>query len=509
MKKLGFQNNDPAHVSFQVIEDIACGYWYSQALFTALELELFTLLSEGDCSAEELAAAANCHLDELSRLLTALVAMGLLDFREGHYGNAQVSSLYLVCSKSDYMGDFFLYRQYMRDQWQGLTAKVSKETPPAQEELSYEQKIFKYVRAMDMLVRQKAQEIARLVTVEGFEGPVLDVGGGGGGLVRTLRNMAGEVDAELFDLPEVIGAAEKLYPDPADWQGITAVGGDFREHIFSRKYGVIFLSNFLHAYGAEEAEILLAKATDMLLPGGFLVIHDYFPDQGAVSPQKGSLYDLAMMLNTYNGVCHDAKTVRDWCSTYGLASLATVELATDSTVILAARSRQWQAGEDPLVTLGKELGLKGLVAIDPKDVVTASWVQEKCRTGCERYDKGLQCPPYTRSHEETRKLLDEYSRAYLVRGTPPGKDFHSALLTLEKKAFLAGHHKALVFGAGPCTLCPACPEDGRCRLPHLARPAMEATGIDVYSTAGAAGIDLKPVQQKGNYITYIGLLLVE
>jgi predicted metal-binding protein len=83
------------------------------------------------------------------------------------------------------------------------------------------------------------------------------------------------------------------------------------------------------------------------------------------------------------------------------------------------------------------------------------------------------------------------------------------LLELEKKAFLAGYHKAFVFGAGHCPVCKKCPENGQCLHPDLARPSMESSGIDVYATAKNAGIRLKPVSDKWGYVKYIGLMLLE
>jgi len=41
---------------------------------------------------------------------------------------------------------------------------------------------------------------------------------------------------------------------------------------------------------------------------------------------------------------------------------------------------------------------------------------------------------------QSRELLASYKTAFLVQGTPPGKDFHDQLLILEKKAFLKGYH---------------------------------------------------------------------
>jgi hypothetical protein len=38
---------------------------------------------------------------------------------------------------------------------------------------------------------------------------------------------------------------------------------------------------------------------------------------------------------------------------------------------------------------------------------------------------------------------------------------------------------------------------------------MEASGIDVFTTVQNAGIHLKPLTQKGRYVKYFGLLLLE
>jgi predicted metal-binding protein len=108
----------------------------------------------------------------------------------------------------------------------------------------------------------------------------------------------------------------------------------------------------------------------------------------------------------------------------------------------------------------------------------------------------------------TKEMLESYSWAILLEGAPPGRDFHRKLLRMEKRAFLAGFHKAFVLGAGPCPVCERCPEDGLCRYPDQARPSMEGSGIDVYSTASGAGIHLKPVTDKDQYVKYIGLLLL-
>jgi predicted metal-binding protein len=272
------------------------------------------------------------------------------------------------------------------------------------------------------------------------------------------------------------------------------------------------MGNFLHAYREEEARRLLLKARELLLPDGILVIHDYFPDRSVRFPQKGAFYDLAMMLNTYNGSCHTCKQVGGWLEAAGLKSIELSDLLTDSAVILA-RERMPDAmkGSEPtdFVYLAREIGFRTAVQLSADRVVTAPWVRVKCRFGCAGYGKNAKCPPNGLALDETVAMLGAYKKALLVEGEPPGKKFHDQLLRLEKRAFLSGFHKAFVFGAGPCPVCAECPADGTCRHPDLARPSMEGSGIDVFETARQAGLHLAPLTQKGQYVKYLGLLLLE
>lgn len=503
-----FLNADPANNGFQYIEDLATAYWYSEILFTSLDLQLFLHLDQGKSSVSSLAEASSSKEPELYRLLRSLERMALVSLVDSYWMNNPIASQFLVPEKDNYMGDFFLYRRYMQPNWSKLTVKVSGEVKKDKQTLNYSQRNYLYVRAMDTLAFQKAKEIAALLEKTRVAGPVLDVGGGAGSMVRALQESNPDIQGIVFDIPEVIEAAKILYADETHWHNIRTMDGDFRSTSFELKFGAIILSNFLHAYGSSEAKMLLLKTISLLKPGGLILIHDYFPDRKGVSPQKGALYDLAMMLNTFDGACHETSEVLKWLEEGGICETSIRDLDTDTSLILAGGDSELHVKKNPWLDLAMELGFEQAVTISPEDVVTGSWVQQKCRFGCANFGNNLQCPPHSMAYEETRKMLDGYTTAVLVQGQPPGKSFHEKLLSLEKRMFLDGYHKAFVFGAGPCSVCAECPEDGKCRYHNLARPAMEASGIDVYETTALAGWSLAPVQNKDGYIKYFGLLLV-
>lgn len=522
--------SDPANRGFQHIEDIATAYWYSQVLFSAVELDLFGRIETGCTTAAELAGAAGCQPAALARLLSVLTRMDLVHATRDGLANSQLARRFLVSGRPDYMGDFILYRRYMQAGWSGLTPAVARPDRPQDSvflaaESDYPTRNFHYVRAMDGLMRLKARDIIAGLHPGAWCGPILDVGGGAGALCRALlqsRAAIGRtVKATLIDLPEVIGAARRLYAADDDWQDIRVIEGDFRHHDFppDASFGLVLLSNFLHAYEASTARQLLTKAAALTAVDGVLLIHDYFPDRMGSRPHKGPLYDVNMMLNTFDGACHPSRTVRRWLAAAGMVHTVAVDLASDSAIILAGRSEgvakmlpaemRDRSRLDGWVERARQLGFWQAALISTDRVRTAAWPRQKCRFGCAGYGKNRMCPPQGIDHTTMAKMLNEYRWAVLVMATPPGKQFHDQLLALEKEAFLAGCHKALAFGAGPCPVCRPCPDEGACRHPHLARPSMEGSGIDVYETARQAGMPIDPVTAPGRFVKYVGMVLLQ
>lgn len=179
-------------------------------------------------------------------------------------------------------------------------------------------------------------------------------------------------------------------------------------------------------------------------------------------------------------------------------------------------------------------GASELKLILPRQIVTAHWVRLKCQYGCKNYGTRYTCPPHSPTPEETRQVLDEYSKAYLIKYEgflgfdeyPPRRlneamtdlSLHvcKATFDMERHAFLSGYYKAFSYGAHRCRLCDICDvvQEGKgCRFPKDARPSLESAGIDVFKTANNAGMSSdvlpdKAVMKPGQLPTFT-LLLVE
>ncbi|OHB81036.1 MAG: hypothetical protein A2W31_10460 [Planctomycetes bacterium RBG_16_64_10] len=161
------------------------------------------------------------------------------------------------------------------------------------------------------------------------------------------------------------------------------------------------------------------------------------------------------------------------------------------------------------------MGASDAVIVSPQQVFTATWVRLRCQYGCSEYGQCLTCPPHSPTPETTRRMLDEYRTAILLHASD-GKSVRELGQRLERTAFLAGYYKAFAFLCGPCDLCRTCVDGQRkgrpavaCQNPDLARPAMEAAGIDVFATARAARLPIEVVRSEQCPQNYYALVLVE
>lgn len=336
-----YAHADPASPDFQYLEDLATGYWYSHALFAAVELRLFDHIEKGPMDTVCLAKAAGCRPDALGRLLETLAHIALVGRSQGRWFNNSLARTHLLSGQPDYMGDFLLYRRYLQPGWDSLARRVAEPgtaLPRLAPDDPYVRRNFHYVRAVDRLARLKSREIAAVIADLAWNGPVLDIGAGGGALARVITRQRPDVTAVLVDLPEVLAAARRIYHQAAQWRNLMPLAMDFRFAPPFRPdaaFGLIVMGNLLHTYGPETARQLLHRAVDLLQPGGLVLIHDYFPDVAGQSSPRGGLHDLNMMLNTLDGTCHKAGTVTSWITAMGLHTCV-IPLASDSAVIIGS-----------------------------------------------------------------------------------------------------------------------------------------------------------------------------
>jgi len=508
--------HDPQDMSPQYLEDLATGYWRSEALFTAVERGLFTKLEPGGKKVADLAEELGYDLASLTRFLQALDAFGLVFMAGGFCGNTKLARKFLVEGAEVYQGDSILWRKYLVENWESLDQCLVTGTrvlfqPADEPEAAVKERFRRYCRAMDAVARTKIEEILPVFAGVRFGGDILDVGSGLGAFsLGFLRQFPG-VKATLLDMEQVIELAGQPNARSELSGRISYIPANVLEPwLLPQKYSLIILSNIIHAFSEAESVHVLSEAIAHLADDGLLLIHDFFTEH---NPEKASLSDLNMLVNTYNGKVYSAEWVKTQLAKTGLASTGLVPLTSDTGIIVAARrpERLTELRLDPIQRLSMkilELGFDTVGPIEVSSIHVPEWVGAKCQFGCASYGSP-QCPPDCIKPEKTRAMLGDFSKCLLIQGTPPTRDFQSKVLQAERLAFKAGYYKAFAMWAGPCNVCVECSGEERCINPKNSRPSMEASGIDVFETARRAGFSLKTLPEKDDHVKYFALLLLE
>lgn len=165
----------------------------------------------------------------------------------------------------------------------------------------------------------------------------------------------------------------------------------------------------------------------------------------------------------------------------------------------------------------RELGADKAAVIDTSAISVSEAVAFKCRVPrCPNYEICAHCPPHAPTPEEFRRVLASFRKAIIfnkrfapeVMLSPDQEAARSEAFRsifelaakLESAAFYAGHYLSFGLPAGSCrnVLCHeqkvcAVLQGKACLFPALARPSMEAVGIDVFQLAALAGWDMQPL----------------
>ncbi len=119
------------------------------------------------------------------------------------------------------------------------------------------------------------------------------------------------------------------------------------------------------------------------------------------------------------------------------------------------------------------------VVFDPRSFL-------KCRFGCDRWGKYWTCPPHMDiSEEKFMAAFDRYENAIVLQCTDP-KVGQKVTLAIEKEAML-NHGAMFAMALVLCVKCDPCAYPEPCHFPHLARPSMDAYGIDIEKTVEPLG----------------------
>ncbi len=229
----------------------------SKTMFAAVKLGIFDGARPSDFKA-------------LPRLLDACVALGLLEKRDGACVNTPVSDKYLRSDSPDALTGYIHYsNDALYPMWAHLEDAVREGTPRWNQTFGVEGGIFSgffrtdeakrdFLKGMHGFGRLSSPAVAAAFDLSRFH-RLIDLGGASGHLAEAVRERYPQMQAQVFDLPEVA----KLYPG--------TIAGDFFTDPLPEA-DLYSVGRILHDWSDEKIHRLLARIFAALREGGGLLI---------------------------------------------------------------------------------------------------------------------------------------------------------------------------------------------------------------------------------------------
>src|SRR5260370_12006223 len=294
------QNQQPSPVLFfQTVN----AYQRTEALKTAIELDLFTIIAEGNSTAAAIAQRCKAAERGVRILSDYLVTLGFLTKQNNNYGLTQDTAVFLSRKSPAYLGSAigFLNAARLREGYTHLTEAVRKGGCALGEgTVAPEDPIWvEFARSMAGMMFMPAEQMAKLLNAgAGEKWKVLDIAAGHGVFGVTLARHNPNAEIVALDWPNVLQVAKET----ADKAGVasrysTKPGSAF-DVDFGTGYDLVLLTNFLHHFDQPTNEKLLKKVHAALKPGGRAVTLELVPNPHRVTPPEAAQFSLVMLAAT-------------------------------------------------------------------------------------------------------------------------------------------------------------------------------------------------------------------
>jgi predicted O-methyltransferase YrrM len=292
-----------------MLMEMLFGAWTAKILAEIVRLDVPDALgSHGAMTADDLVRRAGIHANAkaLHRALRACAALGVVtEDAEGRFGPTRLSVLLTRNAEGTLKRLVEFSGGTLWKVWTGLPEGLATAEPQARAQLGLE--FFDYLAANPRALEEfgDTSKAHGIVATKGvlerydFRGirKLVDVGAGFGVFSLALLERYPEIQAVVFDVPQVIAKAPKQLPvtEPAVAERLRYVAGDMFEDVPQADAYVLKL--ILHDWDDAACVAILRNVCKRLERGGRVIaIDSVLPPLGDVSDVPSKLLDVNMML---------------------------------------------------------------------------------------------------------------------------------------------------------------------------------------------------------------------
>lgn len=350
-------------VSPDAIFQMAIGFWVSKTLMTAVELGVFTKLSDSEAVTIEQMRDDILQMEQRPTevFVTALISLGLLTVttksnaygdglnKKKLYSNSEIADLFLDKNKPSYIGDFIvMLDKHLYSRWDKLEQALKSNRPvrDTEDNISggklYDQaKLNQALEQMQMFTHSMygisvgpAMALAKVFDFSNHK-KMMDIGGGSGiysiEVIKAYPNMS----AEILDL-EPVSKISNEYIKKFNLQDkmYTRVL-DFTKDELPTDCDVALLSHIIHFFTEEKILSLLKKTYDSLSSeNGVVIISEWLLNDDRTGPIPSALMSLTMVVDMPEGRNYSYEEVSKMLVDVGFKNIERRPLAGPAEIVI-------------------------------------------------------------------------------------------------------------------------------------------------------------------------------
>src|SRR2546421_8060300 len=326
------------------LQRLAVGFWASNTLAAAVELDLFTKLSGRGVDVHGLSCLMEIPARPAGMLLSACTALGLLEKRDGFYYNSPTAEEFLVRGRPYYFGNYVaMVHRHLYLPWGRLAEAIKANKPQAWagdtfEELAADPEAQRnFTEAMHSMSMFRAKAVFEAFDLSPYS-RLLDVGGASGAFCIEACRKYPRLRASIFDRPSALETASEKIAEAELSDRIETFAGDFFKEELPKGSDVVLLSQVLHDWSPERNRVILGKCFAALPPGGLVLVCEVMMNDEKTGPELAALLSLNMLIATEGGCNYTWSEYAAWLEAAGFREVQHVPVpSTGGLGILVGR----------------------------------------------------------------------------------------------------------------------------------------------------------------------------
>jgi len=313
-----------------VLFDALNAYQRTQAIKTAIELELFTAIGAGNTKAKDIGARCEASERGTRILCDFLTIAGFLTKQGNDYGLTPDSATFLDKRSPAYMGTVsqFILSPHIKSNFDRLTETVRAGGCVSDSALEPDHPMWvEFARAMAPMMAMPAQLMAQLVDpTKDKTLRILDIAAGHGLYGIAFARQNPQVEVTAVDWPNVLEVAKENAQAAGVANRYDTIPGSAFDVDYGAGYDLVLLTNFLHHFDKETCETLLRKVRMSLVGSGRVATLEFVPNDDRVTPPQAAAFSMQMLGGTPSGDAYTFAEIEEMFRNAGFQSCELHEL---------------------------------------------------------------------------------------------------------------------------------------------------------------------------------------